>query len=127
MDPIPMSEGARSKVPLWDAGYELSLNIFRISDQIDDKGSIAEHLRTNALTILFELSKVSPKASKTGIKRMRQSLIAAQRLAMLMMFVHDLNYVDTERYLKVNTDINMFSTKLKRVIRYKERKIKNTK
>lgn len=111
---------------VWEDGYRVCLDSFKLADKLDDKkrGLVADKLRNVAMAVLFDLARVPQKASRANIVRLKQVYMASQKLSTLIMFINDLNYLQTNEYLEFSGAVNVFSSKIKKVIRYNERKMK---
>jgi four helix bundle protein len=111
---------------VWEAGYNVCLDICRTADQIGDKdNNVIQQLRAAASSIPLELSKsASYRPGRRYIKSLKNAFIATKQSATLLMLCHDLNYLTTEKYLDLNSKVNIFSSKLWKFIKYTERKVR---
>ncbi|MFC1723835.1 hypothetical protein ACFL0V_06870, partial [Nanoarchaeota archaeon] len=104
-------------------GYKICVDSFRLADSIDDNVA-AERIKNTALVILFDIY-AHTKVTRAQVKRLKQAHVGLNKLGTLLMLVHDLNYVKTNPYLELNSNVNYFIGKLKKIIKYHERKLKS--
>jgi len=107
---------------VWEAGYNLCLDAFRIADSIKTQ-KVADELRSVALGLLYEVSKGKVKMSKAYIRRLRIIQGHGAKLSTLLMFLHDLGYISTDKYLSFNQKLKAFTDKILKLLKYAERKV----
>ena len=111
---------------VWEDGYKLCLDSFKLADNLEHskRAMVAEKLRNVSLAMLFDLARVPAKPSRLSISRLKQVYMSSQKLNTLIMFINDLEYLQTNEYLEFSGVVNVFISKVKKVIRYNERKLK---
>ncbi|MBW2967372.1 four helix bundle protein [Candidatus Woesearchaeota archaeon] len=107
-----------------ECGYQLCLDMCRAADtHISKDNEIANRLRATAISLPNSLAKgVSRRPDRKRIRNLKQAYVASRQLSTLLMLCHDLNYIPTEEFLKMNSMVNIFSAKLNRFIRFSIRK-----
>ncbi|HII71444.1 TPA: hypothetical protein HA265_01690 [Candidatus Woesearchaeota archaeon] len=121
----PQGGAGLAKLSVWEAGYKICLDVYRLADSFKDEIA-KEQVKKVTIPVLFDVShKGGAKLSKGHLKRLKQMHLSMQRLSTMMMFVHDLEYLDTKKYLELNSNMNYLQAKLKKIIKYQERKLKN--
>jgi hypothetical protein len=75
--------------------------------------------------VILEISKAAAyRPGRKYLNSLRSAFVSARQLTTLLMLCHDLNYVNTDKYLDLNSKINMFSSKLWKFMKYTERKLR---
>jgi four helix bundle protein len=122
------NSGARNfqNMAVWEAGYNVCLEICRAADNLPDKeNAVVQQLRGAASTIPLELSKsASFKPGRRYLMFLKNSFVSTKQLGTLLMLCHDLNYLPTEKFMDLNGKVNVFSSKLWKFIKYTERRIR---
>ena len=123
LSPGPIG-GAKSGI--WELGYGMCLDVFRVTDSLQRADPVVvKHLKECSLAILQELSKCSgSKVNRMYVKRLKQLHMLVRRLGTLLLFLHDLNHVPSNKYLDLNGKVNLFSGRLRKIINYNERRLK---
>ncbi len=109
---------------VWEGGYNISLDICRAVDQNENRNDeILRQLKAAATQIPLSLSKgASYKPGKQYLRHLRNTFVSTKQLETLLLLAHDLNHINTERFLDLNSKLNEFSSKLWKYIKYTERK-----
>ncbi len=110
-----------STMAVWEAGYNICLDVFRVADTIKIE-RISKELRDVGFVLLYEISKGKSKISKPYVRRLRIVNGYTMKLSSLLMFLHDLGYINTDKYLTLNRNVTLFSGKLLKLLKYAERK-----
>ena len=111
---------------VWEAGYNVCLDICRAADQFTAQdNTITQQLRGIATQVPLNLSRsASYKPGKKYLRFLKASFVSTKQLSTLLMLSHDLNYMNTEKFLELNSKVNIFSSKLWKYIHFIERKVK---
>jgi len=110
---------------VWEGGYNVCIDVCRIADHLDKENNIVQQLRSTATLIPLHLStSASFRLGRQYIKHLRTAFISSKQLETVLMLCHDLNYIPTEKFLELNSKLNIFSSKLWKYIKYSERKLK---
>jgi four helix bundle protein len=111
---------------VWESGYTVCLEICRAADHFSEKdGTLTQQLKMTATEIPKSLSKsASYKVGKKYIRHLREAFVSSKQLATLLMLCHDLNYMPTDKFLDLNSKVNIFSSKLWKYIKYSEKKMR---
>jgi four helix bundle protein len=113
-----------SKMAVWEGGYNLCLEICRVADDAEDKNDVmVQRLKSTAASIPLDLSKSgSYRLGKQYVRFLRSAFVSTKQLATLLMICHDLRYIQTEKFLDLNSKINIYSSKLLKYIKFCEKK-----
>jgi len=109
---------------VWEGGYNLCLDFCRAVDNSENKSNgLMQQLKTVAAQVPLNLAKsASYKPGKQYVRHLRNTFVSTKELGTLLLICHDLNYMNTEKFLDLNTKVNTFSSKLWKYIKYNERK-----
>ncbi|MBW2971868.1 four helix bundle protein [Candidatus Woesearchaeota archaeon] len=112
---------------VWEGGYNVCIDVCRTADQCSESNNVlVQQLKSVATQIPLNLSKsASYKLGKQYVRHLRGAFVSSKQLETLLLICHDLNYIHTEKFLDLNSKLNMFSTKLWKYIKYSERKLKS--
>ncbi|MBU2560669.1 MAG: four helix bundle protein [Nanoarchaeota archaeon] len=112
---------------VWEGGYNVCIEVCRTADQCSEKNNAqVQQLKSAATLIPLNLSKsASYKIGRQYIRHLRGAFVSTKQLETLLLICHDLNYIQTERFLDLNSKLNIFSSKLWKYIKYSERKLRN--
>jgi four helix bundle protein len=112
---------------VWEGGYNLCLEICKIADSLEDRDNeVVQQLKSNAVLIPLHLSKsASYRLGRQYIRNLRNAFISTKQTMTLLLLCHDLNYIQSDRFLDLNSKLTTFSSKLWKYIKYSERKLRS--
>lgn len=107
-----------------ECGYTLCLDVCKAADSLKTDNEITSQLRTRAIRIPEHLMKgVLRHPTRRSIHNLKGAYISARYITNLLMLCHDLNYMDTDSFLKLNSKVNIFCAKMNKFIRFSARKV----
>ena len=123
---IGSTASAFRNMAVWEGGYNMCLEICRIADGFSDQNNaVTQQLRSAATLVPLNLSRsASYRLGRQYIRHLRSAFVASKQLSTVLMLCHDLNYMNTDQFLDLNSKVNIFSSKLWKYIKYSERKLK---
>lgn len=110
---------------VWEGGYNVCVDFCRTADQLDKENHVVQQMKSTATQIPLQLStSASFKLGRQYLKHLRSAFVTSKQLETVLMLCHDLNYIPTEKFLDLNSKLNIFSSKLWKYIKYSERKLR---
>ncbi len=118
--------GCFENMSLWECGYTLCIDVCKlVEDSHKNDDVLTQRLKSVATVVPLELSKSSSyKIGKQHIKFLRSAFVNSKQLSTMLMLCHDMNYVQTQDFLMLNSKINILSSKLWKYIKFCERKVR---
>jgi four helix bundle protein len=123
---MQVSSGASAvrNMAVWEGGYNICVEVCRAADKSGDQSNaVIQQLKNAATAIPMNLAKgASFRLGRQYIRSLKSSYVSAKQAATLLLLCHDLGYVETEEFLDLNSKLNEFATKLKKFIRFSQKR-----
>ena len=107
------------KLRVWQAGFELTLEIYRVSKQFpkEEAYGITSQIRRACSSIIFNIAEGCGKSSAKEMNRYLQiSMGSASEVECQLLLVRELNYLSEEQFEPLNAKLIIIKKQLNSLI-----------
>ncbi len=113
------------KLAVWEGGYNVCLDVCREADRFDQNNVITQQLKTAGTSTILHLSKsASFRVGRQYVRSLKDAYISVKQMTTLLLLCHDLGYIDTDSFLRLNSKLTEFGAKLYKYANYCQKKVR---